>query len=167
MGSTSSPLRRVVTTHKGCQSSILFDSELDPIPGFASNAVTIWKTSSYPAELASHDPCNDPSARKMYARGSLIRVVDFPPNSTGHNHRTQSLDYAIVLNGEIDLVLDDGSRTRIQQGDVVVQQAVGYAGPCLLSKRCADSYNRRCTSGIILRENTHALYLFYSLLSRL
>ncbi|EAW15551.1 cupin domain-containing protein [Aspergillus fischeri NRRL 181] len=62
----------------------------------------------------------------MDARGSLIRVVNFLPQSTGHNHRTQSLDYAIVLDGEMEMVLEDGSRTRVRAGDVVVQQATKH-----------------------------------------
>ncbi|KAG2419150.1 hypothetical protein HFD88_002255 [Aspergillus terreus] len=123
MGSAATPLRRVVTTHSGSRSTILFDSHLELQPGFAANAVTVWKTNSYPAELTTDDPSSNSSAKQMYARGSLIRVVDFPPRSMGHNHRTQSLDYAIVLDGEMEMILEDGSRTRVRAGDVVVQQA--------------------------------------------
>ncbi|KAI9037631.1 cupin domain-containing protein [Aspergillus affinis] len=117
------PLRRVVTTHNGRQSSVLSDTYLSPTDGFAAKAATIWITHRYPAELKSADPSDDLRSRQMYSRGSLIRVVDFPPNSTGHNHRTMSLDYAIVLSGELEMLLDDGSKTRVQAGDVIVQQA--------------------------------------------
>jgi len=37
-------------------------------------------------------------------------------------HRTLSVDYGVVLDGEIDLVLDDGARTTMRRGDVVVQR---------------------------------------------
>ncbi|PLB47650.1 hypothetical protein P170DRAFT_360870 [Aspergillus steynii IBT 23096] len=117
------PLRRIVTTHQDSRSAILFDNHLEPTEGFAAKAATIWMTRQYPAELTSLDASTDPRSRQMYSRGSLIRVVDFPPHSVGHNHRTQSLDYAIIMDGEMEMQLDDGSRTKVQAGDVVVQQA--------------------------------------------
>ncbi|KAJ5190121.1 uncharacterized protein N7498_009106 [Penicillium cinerascens] len=131
MASANAPLRRVVTTHHGSQSVILFDGNLEPNKGFASKAATIWMTRQYPAELTATDPSADSRSKQMYSRGSLIRVVDFPPNSKGHNHRTQSLDYAIIMDGEMEMLLDDGSKTRVRAGDVVVQQAVSW--PLVLS----------------------------------
>ena len=41
-------------------------------------------------------------------------------------HRTRSLDYAVVLSGEIDMMLDDTS-VHLKQGDVIVQQATNHA----------------------------------------
>jgi hypothetical protein len=116
--------RRVITTHNKALSTILVDDSLEPVPGFAANAVTIWKTDHHPAELTDVDPTSDAAGVQIYTRGSLIRVVDFPPNSTGHRHRTKSLDYAIIMSGEIQLALDDSSTTILCQGDVVVQQSV-------------------------------------------
>ncbi|KAH7137498.1 hypothetical protein B0J13DRAFT_559728 [Dactylonectria estremocensis] len=116
---SQSPLRRVVTHHKGTKSAILIDDRLQPFPGFGSNAVTIWQNAQYPAELVNKDPTG---SKVIYTRGSLIRVVDFPPNSRGHNHGTASLDYGIVFDGELELVLQDGSRTIVRAGDIVVQQ---------------------------------------------
>ncbi|KAH7134863.1 hypothetical protein B0J11DRAFT_424625 [Dendryphion nanum] len=117
----STPLRRVVTGHKDGKSIVLIDSKLDLIPGFASNAVTLWQNHQYPAELADHDA--GIGGIKIYTKGSLIRVVDFPANSQGHNHRTKSLDYGIVIDGEIELILEDDSKTLVRAGEVVVQQA--------------------------------------------
>ena len=42
-------------------------------------------------------------------------------------HRTQSIDYGIVLEGEIWLVLDDGSQTRLGPGDVAIQRGTDHA----------------------------------------
>ncbi|KAF5551338.1 cupin domain-containing protein [Fusarium mexicanum] len=120
--SAGSSLRRVVTHHKGQNSAILSDEELKLTTGFGSNAVTIWRNDKYPAELVNKDPVgSDPV---IYTPGSLIRVVDFPPNSSGHNHRTASLDYGIVFEGELEMVLADGSKTIVRAGDIIVQQAV-------------------------------------------
>ncbi|KAF5642465.1 cupin domain protein [Fusarium tjaetaba] len=116
-----SSLRRVVTHHKGQNSAILSDEELKLTSGFGSNAVTIWRNDKYPAELVDKDPVGtDPV---IYTPGSLVRVVDFPPNSSGHNHRTASLDYGIVFEGELEMVLADGSKTIVRAGDIIVQQA--------------------------------------------
>jgi mannose-6-phosphate isomerase-like protein (cupin superfamily) len=41
-------------------------------------------------------------------------------------HRTRSLDYAVILSGEIDLMLDDDD-VHLKQGDVIVQQATNHA----------------------------------------
>jgi mannose-6-phosphate isomerase-like protein (cupin superfamily) len=85
--------------------------------------------------------------------GSVLRVVDFPPVREGAElnanplskqigddhkpsrarpirhplmHRTQTLDYAIVMSGEIDMLLDD-TEVHLEAGDVLVQQATNHA----------------------------------------
>lgn len=42
-------------------------------------------------------------------------------------HRTQSLDFGIVIEGEVEMLLDDGSRTRLGRGDIAVQRATMHA----------------------------------------
>ncbi|KAL2795239.1 hypothetical protein BJX66DRAFT_302109 [Aspergillus keveii] len=128
------PARRLVTGHRALKSRVLFDGQLPLIPGFASDARTVWQHNEYPAELASHDAAE--GKVQIYTGGSLIRVVDFPPNSQGHNHRTLSLDYAILLQGELELVLEDGSRSIIRPGDIVVQQATMHQWNNLTDKPC-------------------------------
>jgi quercetin dioxygenase-like cupin family protein len=59
--------------------------------------------------------------------GTIIRVVDLAPGSVSPMHRTESVDYGIVLSGEVHLVLDDGSETRLVAGDVVVQRGTDHA----------------------------------------
>ena len=41
-------------------------------------------------------------------------------------HRTRSVDYAVVLSGEIDMLLDD-SEVHLEAGDVLVQRATSHA----------------------------------------
>lgn len=55
--------------------------------------------------------------------GTICRMVDFPPKSNGMVHRSMTLDYIYVVKGEVVLTLDDGSRTVVREGEVVVQQA--------------------------------------------
>jgi uncharacterized cupin superfamily protein len=53
-------------------------------------------------------------------------------------HRTRSIDYAVVLTGEIDMLLDD-SEVHLKPGDVVIQQGTNHAwsnrgdAPCLMA----------------------------------
>src|SRR5207248_10051941 len=81
------------------------------------------------------------------ANGSIFRVVDFPPEKAPRSrdailaemgiaahggarhpgmHRTRSIDYVIVLEGEIDMLLDEGE-VHLAAGDVLVQQGTNHA----------------------------------------
>ena len=53
--------------------------------------------------------------------GTVFRVVEFAPGVAPRNHRTDSIDYAVVMSGEIDMELD-GSVVHLQAGDVLVQR---------------------------------------------
>ena len=55
--------------------------------------------------------------------GTICRIVDFAPNCEPLMHRTQSLDYGVVLEGELEMVLDDGVTRVMGRGDVAVQRA--------------------------------------------
>lgn len=59
--------------------------------------------------------------------GSVVRIVDMPPAALSPMHRTVSLDYGVVLEGEVDLVLDSGETRRMRRGDVSVQRATMHA----------------------------------------
>ncbi|KAI2635231.1 hypothetical protein GGS21DRAFT_100880 [Xylaria nigripes] len=59
--------------------------------------------------------------------GTVCRFVDFAPDYVSMMHRTQSLDFGVVLEGEIEMLLDDGSSTHMRRGDVAVQRATMHA----------------------------------------
>ncbi|KAI1108759.1 hypothetical protein F5Y14DRAFT_445230 [Nemania sp. NC0429] len=59
--------------------------------------------------------------------GTVCRMVDFAPEYVCMMHRTQSLDFGIVVEGEVDMILDDGSSTPMRRGDVAVQRATMHA----------------------------------------
>jgi mannose-6-phosphate isomerase-like protein (cupin superfamily) len=54
--------------------------------------------------------------------GTLFRIVEYQPGVAPRMHRTETIDYAVVISGEIDMVLDRGT-VRLRAGDVLVQQA--------------------------------------------
>ena len=61
------------------------------------------------------------------ANGSVLRIVEMAPGHRSPMHRTPSLDYGIVLSGEIELELDDGRSVLLHSGDVVVQRGTIHA----------------------------------------
>jgi quercetin dioxygenase-like cupin family protein len=59
--------------------------------------------------------------------GTVARYVDLPPGALSPIHRTVSLDYGVVLEGDIELVLDSGETRELQRGDLVVQRGTMHA----------------------------------------
>ncbi|KIV78471.1 hypothetical protein PV11_10186 [Exophiala sideris] len=59
--------------------------------------------------------------------GTVLRVCNFAPDSTTAMHRTMSLDYGIVLEGEVELVLDSGETRLLKAGDIAVQRGTMHA----------------------------------------
>ena len=59
--------------------------------------------------------------------GTVLRYVDFAPEFESMMHRTQSLDYGIVLEGSIELILDSGVKQTLHRGDACVQRGTNHA----------------------------------------
>ncbi|MGH6728330.1 MAG: cupin domain-containing protein [Pseudolabrys sp.] len=117
-------IRRVVTGHDGQgRAKVLIDEQVknvsSPRPG--ANYSVIWTTEGFPVD---NDDDTDPSGKKIgttVANGSVFRIVSFGPSVAPRNHRTDSIDYAVVISGEIDMELDIGS-VHLKAGDVLVQR---------------------------------------------
>jgi mannose-6-phosphate isomerase-like protein (cupin superfamily) len=121
--------------------------------GFVSTL--LWVTDETPAVVASGiDRADRVIGTAPPPNGSILRVVDFPPVTPDvegldqgallramgvdhpaadgaasrhpYMHRTRSVDYAVILTGEIDMLLDD-SEVHLNAGDVVVQQGTNHA----------------------------------------
>jgi quercetin dioxygenase-like cupin family protein len=54
--------------------------------------------------------------------GTVFRVVRYQPGVVPRNHRTDSIDYAVIISGAIDMELDDGVMVKLKAGDVLVQR---------------------------------------------
>ena len=119
------PVRRVVTGHDARGRAVIFaDDSVVPAgyPGQDAAVVRVWTTSTLPAD--NNDPV-DGRERVLALHGdggSAIRVVDMPPGFVSPMHRTGSIDYIIILSGQLELELDDGVRTLVGPGDIVVQR---------------------------------------------
>ncbi|KAI6807334.1 hypothetical protein KC332_g13567 [Hortaea werneckii] len=93
-------------------------------------------TTQFPADLNSNADITSHDAKMAAAGGKLglvsgggtvLRYVDFAPGYECMMHRTQSVDYGIVLEGTIVSVLDSGEEQEMKRGDVMVQRATMHA----------------------------------------
>jgi quercetin dioxygenase-like cupin family protein len=87
----------------------------------------LWATDAAPAPIsaAPPDPVAGPLSVPPAPHGTKIRINEIPPGVASPMHRTQTVDYGIVLSGEVVLVLEDGE-TVLRAGDVVVQQGTSH-----------------------------------------
>jgi quercetin dioxygenase-like cupin family protein len=150
------PIRRVVTGHtpEG-RSTIVMDEPAPQVnPGaFPDTGSTVlWVTDRSPASNGGNDDAAPAGVRNPvpppWRGGTILRVVDFAPNSRGapapatslagaHStpermarnpgfHQTDTVDYAIVLEGEVWAVLDE-AETLLKAGDVLIQRGTFHA----------------------------------------
>jgi mannose-6-phosphate isomerase-like protein (cupin superfamily) len=135
---------------------VMFDSRMPLRPGPAGlNATNLWVTNTYPLGFSFKDDTSAiPVGISPLDNGTKFRVVEFPPLDAATEakmepdflmkavgpvaparglpvthplmHRTRSVDYAVVLSGEIDMMLDD-SVVHLKPGDTIVQQATNHA----------------------------------------
>ena len=124
--------RRVVTGHNAEGRSVVIADGPAPkshsIP--AATFHELWNTTRSPAPVAPvepREPTDGPLVTPPAANGTIIRIVDLEPRSESPMHRTETIDYGIVLAGQVVLVLDDGSETALCSGDVVVQRGTDHA----------------------------------------
>jgi hypothetical protein len=134
----TSQARRVVTGHDRDGKSVKLS---DGIPlqehsmqgeAIGADFIEIWNTPE-PIPTLTSEPGSEPTARPfaiMPASGHLMRIIEiYPPRMGGHRtvmHRTRTLDYAVVIEGEVVLILDDGE-TVLGPGSVVVQRGTDHA----------------------------------------
>lgn len=119
------PVRRVVTGHDARGRAIFrsddrFETQL--IPSGDACMALIWTTATVPADNNDETDGRLREAGTTLQGGSVIRVVDMLPGAQSPMHRTNSIDYGIVLSGQLELELDDGQTQRLGAGDIVVQR---------------------------------------------
>lgn len=118
-------IRRVVTGHtRDGRAKVEVDEFAKNVisnrPG-ASSCV-VWSTRGFPVDNDGfHDPTSG-SFKTTVDNGTVFRVVRYEPGVTPRNHRTDSIDYAVVISGAIDMELDDGVVVKLNAGDVLVQR---------------------------------------------
>jgi len=162
-------VRRVVTKLDSSGKAVVMIDERTRLtaprpPNYAAN---VWVTgTSLPDFSATDDRGKTKIGLVPPKSGTVFRIVDFAPDSQGEHptdmnhmmkivgaeapkrglpprhpmmHRTRSLDYAIILSGEIDMLLDD-SEVHLKAGDVLVQQATNHAWVNRSDKPCRVAF---------------------------
>jgi mannose-6-phosphate isomerase-like protein (cupin superfamily) len=135
---------------------VMFDSRMPLQSGpYGLTSTNLWVTNSYPLGFSFKDDTSAIQVGvSPLDNGTKFRVVEFPPLDAATEakmergflmkavgavaparglpvthplmHRTRSVDYAVVLSGEIDMMLDD-SVVHLKPGDTIVQQATNHA----------------------------------------
>ena len=84
----------------------------------------MWTTNTFPVNI--NEDCDIKTENTVVSlslpNGTVLRMVDRSPGSSSAMHRTQSLDYGVVIEGQMDLILDSGQVVTLQKGDVCVQR---------------------------------------------
>lgn len=123
------PIRRVVTGHNAQGRAVLkSDDRLasEPIALDGAEFALVWTTATVPADNNDETDGRERDAGLTLNRGSVIRIVDFIPGGVSPMHRTNSIDYGIVLAGEIELELEDGAKTIVGMHSIIVQRGTNH-----------------------------------------
>jgi quercetin dioxygenase-like cupin family protein len=130
-------VRRVVTGHdQNGRSVVVTDETLRKITSARAghHDALLWSTGTFPAD--NTDPTD--GAQRQGANPTVFRITKYDPGVAPRNHRTETIDYAIVLSGQIEMELDQGTVT-LRQGDVLVQRGTLHnwvnraADPCVIA----------------------------------
>src|SRR5579862_6763475 len=131
-------VRRIVTGHDAKGRAVVatdetFNATESPTrPGISR--VEMWSTDKMPVDNSEGAAADAQRAGfvKRYnyvgtGQGTVIRVTEFAPGAPIFMHRTETVDYAILLSGECDLELDGGEIVHLKPGAIVVQRGTMHA----------------------------------------
>ena len=118
-------VRRVITGHDANGRAIVKIDEVvsklkEGRPG--AMVAPIWTTEGFPVNNDSQDDAGARPVQTTLPGGTIFRVIEFKPGVQARNHRTDSIDCAVVMSGEIDMELDAGRSVHLKAGDVLVQR---------------------------------------------
>src|SRR5215467_10415321 len=116
--------RRVVTGHDSSGRAVVKIDEIaknlvSARPG--ATAGVVWTTEGFPVDNTGDEDAGLRRTGTTLDNGTVFRVLELAPGASPCNHRTDSIDYAVVMSGEIDMELDD-TIVHLKAGDVLVQR---------------------------------------------
>ena len=117
-------IRRVVTSHDANgKAVVLIDEVIDnPKAGRPGALVApVWITEGFPVDNDGNEDTSKRTAPIVVPNGTAFRIIEFMPGVQARNHRTNSIDYSVVMSGEIDMEMD-GTVLHLRAGDVLVQR---------------------------------------------
>lgn len=141
-------IRRVVTGHdENGKAKVIID-------GIAGNEragsaagqynTLMWCTDAMPCDMPIGEDAEDMGGRKLGTyppvNGTRFMIADYPPGNIPRMHRTETIDYIIVLDGEIEMELDDKEVVTIRQGDVMIQRGTYHAWRNVSDRPCRMAF---------------------------
>jgi len=118
-------VRRVVTGHDSQGRAIVQIDEISKNVVSArpnTSACVIWTTEGFSVDNTGKEDGAQRQTGTTLANGTVFRILEVGPGNAPRVHRTNSIDYAVVMSGEIDMELEEGSSVHLRAGDVVVQR---------------------------------------------
>lgn len=127
-------LKAVITGHKNDETRILATEDAQWQSVDTVGWYVPYTTSHFPVNLngdadvrAHEEKIASGKLGIVNPGGTVMRICDLPPNYTSAMHRTQSLDYGIVLEGQIELILESGDKSPLNRGDICIQRGTNHA----------------------------------------
>jgi quercetin dioxygenase-like cupin family protein len=135
-------VRRVVTGHdQSGRAIVLIDdvakTQQGTRPGISPSV--IWTTETFPVDNSSNGDAGTRKVGTTLIGGTVFRVIEFSPGAAPRMHRTDSIDYAVVISGEIDMELDEGE-VHLKAGDVLVQRGTIHNWVNRADKPCVMAF---------------------------
>jgi naringenin degradation protein FdeH len=126
-------IRRVITGHDGRNTAkVILDGPASntKTPRDGVSSTLMWSTDAMPADIAIGEGAEDMGARILGTappeNGSRFIVMEFGPGIESEMHRTETIDYIVMLSGEIDMDMDQSTVT-LKAGDIMVQRGTNHA----------------------------------------
>lgn len=122
-------IRRIVTGLDAAGKSIVSsDVVAASIPGRFDERVgryDPWWTDAMPPVLDGPDPTLQPGTVTPRPYGTIFRILEIPPGNDATKHKTDTIDYYVILQGELYMTLDEGE-VLCREGDVIVQRSTNH-----------------------------------------
>lgn len=123
-------IRRVITGHDENGKAIIQTDDVlkgKEIGDGAGAFALVWSTDIFPSDNTDEFDGSKREIKRVSPGGSVLQIVTMKPGTSSAMHRTRTLDYGIVLEGEVELELDEGVTATVKAGEVVIQRGTIHA----------------------------------------
>ena len=122
-------VRRILTAHDPEGRSIVgTDTVIQSQPGKMQASIdvaNVWINETMPPVLDGADPTKGQGTTTPHPQGTIFRILEIPPGNDTTKHKTDTIDYYVILQGELYMTLDIGE-VLCKEGDVIVQRSTNH-----------------------------------------
>lgn len=130
-------LKRYITTNNGDGASV-FEAQISSSPPSrempdGAKITFCYGSGQFPVsltqdkDLASYQHMIENPPGIVVQNGVVFRIIDFPPGYSSVMHRTISVNFNVVIEGELELLLESGEKRTLGRGDSAIQRAISHA----------------------------------------